>query len=359
MAKITIVGGGFAAGIASLILGDGADVVTPVDNTLQLSNFHIRRPAIELNKIFSKNAKSFGDLEINLKNGTLHDRLVLGGNSSVWGGFVDEREIPGVVKAFLKGKGVHMVPLGLELTGSASNMESISQFQSQSGRVFDAAQILKPSINGYLESFTTARSSIDLNVRLSAAQGFNSKTNYSELIMTDKLILCVGVVQLIELLYKSKLLHEGDKISFSEFNCRFQFSSSVVKKSADDGCTIQYTIGRAIWHALGIRKYSKVMRMLDKLPLYINQEFSHKKSKFVVEICERKLVDVGGDSSEGEGPFGKSIHYCDMQINGVDINEYLSKIDPNILGLGMAFVKQNRPGPISNDIMIDAYKKLT
>ena len=359
MAKIMIVGGGFAAGIASLILGDKADVITPVDNTLQLNNYYIRRPALEFNKFFSKNAKSFGALEVSLKNGVLHDRLTLGGNSSVWGGFVDEREIPGVVRALLKGRGVHMVPLGLELTGSASNMESISQFQSKSGQVFDAAQILKPSVNGYLDSFVAVGSSINLNVYSSVMQGFSSTENYSESILTDKLILCVGVVQLIELLYKSKLLHEGDKISFSEFNCRFQFSSSIVKKGANDGCTIQYTVGRAIWHALGIRKYSKVMRMLDKLPLFINQEFSQKKSKFVVEIRERKLVDVDGDSSERKPPYGKSIHYCDMQINGVDINEYLSKIDPNILGLGMAFVKQNRPGPISNDIMIDAYKKLT
>jgi hypothetical protein len=181
---------------------------------------------------------------------------------------------------------------------------------------------------------------------------------HTQEITTDKLMLCVGVMQLIELLFRAKLLDEGDKISFSEFNCRFKFTSSAVKNAIKDGCTIQYTLGRAICHALGIRKYPTAISIIDKLPLYINQDFSQVKSKFTLEIRGKKLVDVTNEPINPASRYGKSIHYCDMQINGIDIGEYLTMINPNIVGLGMAFVKQARPGPISNDILIDAYKKL-
>jgi len=46
----------------------------------------------------------------------------------------------------------------------------------------------------------------------------------------------------------------------------------------------------------------------------------------------------------------------------VDINKFLAKINPNIMGLGMSFIDQKKPGPISNEIMSDAKikcKKLT
>ena len=56
--------------------------------------------------------------------------------------------------------------------------------------------------------------------------------------------------------------------------------------------------------------------------------------------------------------FGNSIHYCNMHVNGEKINDYISKLSPNIIGLGAPFVDQIEPGPISNDIMNDAILKL-
>ncbi len=56
--------------------------------------------------------------------------------------------------------------------------------------------------------------------------------------------------------------------------------------------------------------------------------------------------------------FGQSIHYCNLKINKVSINKFLRKIHPNIYGVGMSFVSQNVPGPISNDIILDAIKKI-
>ena len=56
--------------------------------------------------------------------------------------------------------------------------------------------------------------------------------------------------------------------------------------------------------------------------------------------------------------FGNSIHCCDLRINKININKFLFKINKNIYGVGMAFINQQKPGPISNDIILDIIKKL-
>ena len=55
-----------------------------------------------------------------------------------------------------------------------------------------------------------------------------------------------------------------------------------------------------------------------------------------------------------EKRFGESIHYCNFKINNMDINKFLARINPNIMGLGMSFINQKKPGPISNEIISDA-----
>jgi hypothetical protein len=47
-----------------------------------------------------------------------------------------------------------------------------------------------------------------------------------------------------------------------------------------------------------------------------------------------------------------------MQINDIKVNDYLANINPRILGVGMSFIEQRNPGPISNDIISDALSKL-
>jgi hypothetical protein len=36
----------------------------------------------------------------------------------------------------------------------------------------------------------------------------------------------------------------------------------------------------------------------------------------------------------------------------------MKKIHPNIYGIGMSFIDRDIPGPISDDIILDSYKKI-
>ena len=52
------------------------------------------------------------------------------------------------------------------------------------------------------------------------------------------------------------------------------------------------------------------------------------------------------------------MHYCNMRINKLNINNFLKRIDKNFIGIGMPFINQKLPGPISNEIVLDMMKKL-
>ena len=84
-------------------------------------------------------------------------------------------------------------------------------------------------------------------------------------------------------------------------------------------------------------------------------KFLQKKFNYKLQIKDGLVVEK---DSNKQFFFGKSTHYCHMRINGVEINKYLSRIHPNIIGIGMSFVKQKEPGPISNDIILDINKKI-
>jgi len=98
---------------------------------------------------------------------------------------------------------------------------------------------------------------------------------------------------------------------------------------------------------LGYKLFKKYhnLRILN-IPIIINDKLLLKNGEFI-EKNNSKLCDN----------FGQSIHYCNLRINKIPINQIMKKIHPNIYGIGMSFIDPDVPGPISNDIILDSYKK--
>tara|TARA_B100000029_G_scaffold382361_1_gene377605 strand:- start:856 stop:1359 length:504 start_codon:yes stop_codon:yes gene_type:complete len=162
-------------------------------------------------------------------------------------------------------------------------------------------------------------------------------------------------VQFLDLLYRSKFLKENDIIEFSEFKHKFtwRFIDLSFKKNIT---TVRYRFSRAIGHLFGIQYFSGFLKILNFIPLCIDQNYYPKKIKYKLQIKNGELIEKNYNFSNYK--FGKSIHYCNLKINGVDINRFLRKINKNIYGLGMPFINQKNPGPISNEIILDITKKL-
>ena len=116
---------------------------------------------------------------------------------------------------------------------------------------------------------------------------------------------------------------------------------------------LKYDLFRAIKHYLGYQK--SIDNFILKFPTYINQIFYNKKGvgKLELNLKNKKIINVSNLNS-----FGNSIHYCNLKIDNLNINKYISNISKNIIGVSMPFVNQHKPGPISNDIISSLYEKI-
>ena len=128
MDKVTIIGGGFSAFIAQLLLGDrvSTQIISPSNLDAALGSgstmsFH-RRDSLEINKLLGSNAHSFGSLQVQLSRAKLHDRLIPGGNSKIWGGFFDSQQVTPSLLKLLGDAGIHLETLSFSKTGSISNL---------------------------------------------------------------------------------------------------------------------------------------------------------------------------------------------------------------------------------------------
>ena len=347
MIKKLIVGSGFSASIAKLML-DSKTKVLSIKNVKKLNEYNfIRRKNLDCNKFFCKKSVSFGSIDFFLKKSKFHDRPISGGNSNVWGGHINLKKIPKKMINFIKEKNLLAQELSYPITGTTSSSRYLAQLQNSSGKIFNSNDILNNIENAMILDLSFIKKKIFVNIL--------SLDNFKERkVEVKKLFLCIGTIQLIDLLYRSKLLNENDEIELTEFDHKFvlKFKNSSFKKNA---ITIRYSFARAIGHFLGIQSYTRFLKFFNFIPISIDQIYYNTKSKIILILKGNTIVEKKIDHFK---KFGKSIHYCNMKINGVPINTFLSRINKNLIGFGMPFVNQKLPGPISNDILLDIKKKL-
>jgi len=346
MSKNLIIGAGFTAAITNLLIGKDSMTIGSFSHQF-LKNKYLRRKTIECNKIFSVSAKSYGSLKFKLDDGILHDRLILGGNSGVWGGNININKIPKNLLKIFKKKNLIFKKLSFLETGTISNIKDIYQLQNDKKKIINTSDITDDIKSGYLESFYIKNKKIFANI-------FFSKKKRKKL-KVKRLYLCIGSLQFLDLLYRSKFLKENDEVEFSEFKHEFLFrfwNLPFSKKFT----TVRYRFSRAIGHLFGIQYFSGFLKIFNFLPIFIDQNFYPQKIRYTLQIKNGELIEK--KCSLPNYKFGKSIHYCNLKINGININKFLHKIDKNIKGLGMSFINQNQPGPISNEIILDIKKKI-
>jgi len=345
VSNITIIGGGFTASVAKLIIANPCNIITP--KCLKYVAIS-RRKSLEINKMFSIKSFSSGSLKFNLKNINLHDRLSFGGNSKIWGGFVNLAYVPASFIRKLQANKIIAKPLTFDDTGSISNIPQLAQLQDYSGIIYDATYLLNVTEDAYLESFFVEGNRIGLNL---------NSMGVTKTVFTEKLILCLGTVQLLDLLYRSGFLSQVKTVELTEFSYKLKLKLTISSKKFSDNCTvIRFHLARAFCHLLGIQRNLSFFNFFKLFPIYIEQHFSYPAIKCMLEFNNGVFFNSVTENKFLK--FGESIHYCNLHINGDSANQFVAKISPNIIGLGMSFVNQYEPGPISNDIINDALSRL-
>lgn len=341
-----IIGGGFSSAIAKLFLKN-FKLISASNHKIIKKEFY-RRKNIEFNKLFQKKSYSYGMLRYQLKNIILHDRVILGGNSNIWGGKIDLKKIPPKIINFLKKNKIVFKKISFFETGTTSNNKNIAQLQNLKGDILNVSDFPIKFKKGYLVKFISRKNYILSYIK------FNDTTVKKTKV--KKLFLCLGPLQLIDLLYRSGYLKNNDLITISEFRHVFKFrlKNSNFEK---DATTVRYSFARGLGHLFGIQKYTTILKILKFVPIVIDQIFYKKKI-----LCKLHLKNglIVGNKKKiySNYKFGESIHYCNLKINNIKIDQFLNKINKNLIGSGMAFLDQKKPGPISNEIILDILKKI-
>ena len=349
MTKKTIIGAGFSAAIIKILIGKNVNIIGSHNHNFLKKNFFLRRKSLDSNKFFQKKTYSYGTLKFDLKKGKMHDRLILGGNSTIWGGHINLRNISRKILYIFKIHKVVFKKLSFKNTGTISNNKDIFQVQTLTGNILKSQNLYNNIANAFILNFFVKRKKIFVNMMMSE-KGRIQKFHVS------KLFLCLGTIQFLDLLYRSNFIKENDIIELSEFSHKFKFallSNTIITKNET---IIRYKFSRALGHFLGIQSFSKYLKFLNFLPVCIDQYFYKKKKNYKLQIKKSQVIEKNNLLTLNK--FGESVHYCNLRINKIPINKFLKKINPNILGIGMSFIDQKIPGPISNDIILDVQKKI-
>lgn len=348
MNEFLIIGSGFSALITYFKLKKYNPTIISCDSSNIPQHNISKRTNISVNKLFSNKSKSFGNITYNIDaNINIHDRLSFGGNTNIWGGFVDLCEIPQEYTNFISNYGIKLVSLDLKENGYKSNKVSIKQLRSNNNQILDSSNYLKGLENGFVDS-------IKLNNNNFEVKYYSLRNNELTNLNFKKIIFATSFPQLLDLLFRSKIIDNDIQITLSEFEHKFvkTVSSKVDKYDSSKCCVIKYDLLRALKHYFGYKK--NIDHLIINLPLYVDQVFSNKKN-YLKLIFDYKLKKIS--NSKNLKKFGDSIHYCDLHINNININKFLNEISPNLLGVSVPFINQKKPGPISNDIIINVLNK--
>lgn len=216
--------------------------------------------------------------------------------------------------------------------------------RDNSNKIFNSANEFKNCITGHVLKIEI----IKINTLIKIIYTRNNKL-YS--IYCKKLFLGIGIMQILDLFLNSNFLKEKDVITLSEFDYKSKLSLSKNFTKCLNKTIIKYSIGSALGHFLGLN--IKYFNFFNCIKIYIDQIFFNSKKKLYLKILNGNLIQTNHLKQ-----FGKSIHYCDLYINKLNINKFTKNLSNNIYGISMPFVTQERPGPISNDIINKIYRLL-
>lgn len=338
MLKNCFVGAGLSAYFSQLLYWREGDVC--MYPSASFSPYVTRRPELEINKLFSSHASSLGSNAYNLAHGSLHDRPTIGGNSEIWGGFFDAAKVRQLDK--LTEAGIHSVPLSYQATGSISNVKSLVQLQSPVGKILNVSQHLRPGIRSYLDSITFKQGLINLQC---LSEQESQKT---EIAVAGKVFVCTGVTQTIDLLIRSQLIKPGDTLTLDEFEYELVLGGNLMDRIDEKASVISFTPGRAAAHWVGMQQ---TLSLPVFKPFVIHQIFHPRKQTLRMVVTDQGCVRDDAICVDGNPKnFGKSIHYCNLKINGKTLVDLASRWSLNLHFVSMASVSQTKPGPISSDI---------
>ena len=270
-----------------------------------------------------------------LKSTRFYENLKIGGNSNIWGGYINFK----IHSKFLKNKKFKkfykkqkMFKL-VKLFNSKKFTDTYFIANYLNNNIFRINKIhFKNSIiTNKIEKILIKRNHIIL------------LTNKKK-IFTKKLSLCIGNLSLLKLMYDSKMISLNDKITFLDGKVSYGLNFFLnFKKNYYIPMTLIEIIEKLIFG-----KKIKYQKKINKT-LFV-QKFSKKYKKYSYSVS--KILSYKNNFIR----FFLSNHPTDVKINNIPIDNYLKNYCKNIYIYNSGTIRKYIPGPISQNLIFNAVK---
>ena len=266
-----------------------------------------------------------------LKSNNFYEYEALGGNSNIWGGYINFTRH----KKFLENRNYSEI-FKKKIFEIKKIFSDDSYFTNTYSLVDENQDIFRVKKKNFKNEilFTKIKK---INIEKDIIELVSDNKIYS----TKKLTLCIGNLNLIKLLFKSKIINSNDIISFDDGNCTYVPNFLIDNKN-------DYYIPMPILYVFEklIMKKSKNYKLI-KSSLILQKFSSTSKS---IEISCGDLMKM----SSFKLRFFLSNHVANLRINNIPVREFILKKSKNINIFCSGTVKKYIPGPVIQDLIFDS-----
>jgi len=280
--------------------------------------------------VFSTNEKK------NLKSLRFYENLGIGGNTNIWGGYINYK----MYKFFLKNK---------KFDKFLKNQKIFRLRKLFSNRKFNSTYYISNYLDNKIfrinkKHFKNCLIKKKIK-KLSIKNEIITMHTDKKKIQTKNLSICVGNFSLLKLLYNSKLIKLEDKINFFDGDVNYGLNFLIDKKNS-------YYIPMTIFEIVEKLIKGKKTKYNKKInnTLFV-QKFSKKYKKYSYR------VENIFNPTKNFTRFFLSNHITNLSVNNVPINEFIKKYSSKISIYNSGAIRNYLAGPISQNLIFNAVTK--
>jgi len=277
--------------------------------------------------VFSTNEKK------DLKSLRFYENLGIGGNTNIWGGYINYK----MYKFFLKNK---------KFDKFLKNQKIFRLRKLFSNRKFNSTYYISNYLDNKIfrinkKHFKNCLIKKKIK-KLSIKNEIITMHTDEKKIKTKNLSICVGNFSLIKLLYNSKLIKLEDKINFFDGDVNYGLNFLIDKKNS-------YYIPMTIFEIVEKLIKGKKTKYNKKInnTLFV-QKFSKKYKRYTYR------VENIFNPTKSFTRFFLSNHITNLSINNVPINEFIKKYSSKISIYNSGAIRNYLAGPISQNLIFNA-----
>ena len=275
-------------------------------------------------KVISSNSKKI------LKSKNFYENDAFGGNSNIWGGYINFKRH----KKFLYLNEYKKI-FKKKLFKTKKIFDNKSIFSNTYSLVDKNDKIFRVNKNHFRKDILNEQIK-----KIKIKKKYVELITNNRLIITRKLTLCVGNLNLIKLLYNSNLINSNDIVSFNDGSCSYVLNFFINPKK-------NYYIPMPFSKIIEKIIYKKSERYEPNTTSLVLQKFS-KKAKCYKFLCRDLLK-----TDKFKLRFFLSNHVVNLRLNNIPIRKFLSNKSKKIDVYCSGVLKKYLPGPIIQDLVHD------